>query len=136
MAARAPAEALSLDIPAHAAHLATARGFVGSVARHFGCPEESVEDLRLAVTEICTEALEGDASLDGIDLRAWADHGSLILEIAPRRGSGALGPPERSDADSVERRRALVSALFPDVETLERDGSPVARISAPCSERA
>lgn len=135
MAALAPADVLSLGIPAHAAHLATARGFVGSVARHFGCPEETVEDLRLAVTEICTEALEGDASLDGIDLRAWAEAGSLILEIAPRRGAGTPGPLERSDADSVERRRALIAALFPDVETLERDGGPVVRISAPRSER-
>src|ERR687892_1210056 len=46
-----------LEIPAQAAYVSTARLFVGAVARHFGVEEDSVEDLKLAVSEACNAAI-------------------------------------------------------------------------------
>src|SRR5919106_1993500 len=46
-----------LHIPPEAAYVSTARLFVGAVARHFGVEEDSVEDLKLAVSEACNAAI-------------------------------------------------------------------------------
>jgi anti-sigma regulatory factor (Ser/Thr protein kinase) len=46
-----------LEIPPEAAYVSTARLFVGAVGRHFGVDEDSVEDLKLAVSEACNAAI-------------------------------------------------------------------------------
>ncbi len=102
------------------------RSFVGAIGRSAGCPQETIDDLRLAVTEACGEALEQGASPDGIDLRIWLEGDRLMIEIEP------VGTFERDDEDSSEgvRRWALIQALFPDAARHDRDGGGVLRFTA------
>ena len=122
----APADHLSILIPPSPVHVASARAFVGAVGRHFGCSDEAVEDLRLAATEACSQALR-ESPGDPIELRAWLDDDSLRLEIEP---SGRFDRASDEDGDlSVDERLALIRSLFPDASFSERDGRPVLILS-------
>lgn len=122
----------ALHIPPDTTHVASARVFVGAIGRHVGCSEETVEDLRLAVTEACEQALQQDAAPTGIDLRTSFDGERLMVEIEP------CGSFERAGRDGVEvvGRWALIRALFPDAAIDVRDGSAVLRLAAPASPPA
>ncbi|HSD48369.1 MAG TPA: ATP-binding protein [Actinomycetota bacterium] len=136
MAGPTSAQVTRIHIPAAAEHIATVRAFIGAVARHSGCTEETVEDLRLAATETCAQALAEGTAPDGIDVRASLEAGDLVIEIEPAaRFVSPLAPADPLDPSSGERRRALVSALFPDVRILAPDdGSPSLRVAAPVED--
>ncbi len=55
----------SMHIPPNSKHVSSVRSFVGAIGRSAGCPQETIDDLRLAVTEACGEALEQGASPTG-----------------------------------------------------------------------
>ena len=57
----------TLAIPADPAYVGTVRYFAATIARHEGLPEELIDDLRLAVSEACAEAI--DCRGDRIDPR-------------------------------------------------------------------
>ena len=48
----------TLAIPADPAYVGTVRYFAATIARHEGLPEELIDDLRLAVSEACAEAID------------------------------------------------------------------------------
>lgn len=123
-----------IHVPAAAEHVATVRAFIGAVGRHFGCSEETVDDLRLAATETCAQAIEEGTAPDGFEVRASFEAGSFVLEIEPAaRFVPSPTPADPLDPSSGDRRRALVSALFPDVRILTADdGAPGLRITAAC----
>lgn len=50
-------EQIRLQIPSAPEHVVTARLVVGAVARQFGIEEETIEDLRVAVSEACNGAM-------------------------------------------------------------------------------
>lgn len=116
----------SMHIPSDTAHVASMRAFVGAIGRHSGCSDETIEDLRLAVTEACGQALEQDAAPDGIVLRTSVDGERLTVEIEP------TGSFDRSGRDGVEvvGRWALIRALFPDAVVEDQGGNAVLRLAA------
>ena len=115
----------SMHIPPDTAHVASIRAFVGAIGRHSGCSDETIEDLRFAVTEACGQALEQDAAPDGIVLRTSVDGERLTVEIEP------AGSFERTGRDGeVVGRWALIQALFPDAELQDQGGSAVLRLAA------
>jgi len=117
----------TMHIPPDAVHVASIRAFLGAVGRHLGCSDETIEDLRLAVTEACGQALEQGAAPDGVYLRASVEGGRLAVEIEP------AGTFERGELDGAEgvSRRELIRALFPDAGLEEREGRGVLRLTAP-----
>jgi len=109
------AETFDLDLPAAPEHLGTARAFVASLARGLGVSGELVEDLKLAVSEACTDALPGSRN---VRLRAVVEGRVLRFEIdAPGSSTVAAG----LDAVSAPARFDLVRSLFPDA-VIEHDG--------------
>ena len=114
----------SMHIPPETRHVASVRSFVGAIARSAGCSQETIEDLRLAVTEACGYALEHGAAPDGIDLQVWVEGGRLIVEVVP------VGTFGRADGAEGVPRWALIEALFPDAEHQVRDGTGVLRFTA------
>lgn len=101
-----------LEVPADAAFALTARQFVASLSRVLGADEATVDDLRLAASELVANAVETGA--DGpVALSLGRSDGSLRL-----RATGA-GPI--ADGEPVSRRR-LLESLF-DGATFGPDGT-------------
>ena len=107
---------ISLSIPADPGHIATVRSFAFAVARHESLPGETVEDLKLALSEIVASAIEDDVAREiSIVFESTDD----LLEVSVRRQDGPNHPPRSS---SELDRRSLMEALFPTIST-NRDGS-------------
>lgn len=121
-----------VHVPPETAHVATVRAFVGAIGRHVGCGDEAIEDLRLAATEACAQALEEGVAPNGIELRTWVDDGRLVLEIEPC-GSFEVAADGADAVSGRGTRRMLIEGLFPDAAFELREGRNVLRISAPTS---
>jgi anti-sigma regulatory factor (Ser/Thr protein kinase) len=103
-----PPEQLSLSVPTTTGHIGTVRNFVGSVGAHYGLTDEQIEDLKLAVSEICGNANESPA--DGrIVVRIAHNQTSLDVEVA---GIGRTVPDDENEAHAFRWR--LIDALIPD----------------------
>ncbi len=97
------ADVRSMHIPPDTRHVAAIRSFVGAVGRAAGCSQETIEDLRLAATEACAQALEQAAAPDGIDVRV----------------SGT-----RKDGSSSRSRRSAPRIRGPTTRPRVSDGGP------------
>ena len=118
----------SLELPPLAEHLGTARSFSAAVARHFGVSGEVVEDLKIAISEACIDAL-----VTGERLRVGAHEAGRALRFevsAPEHDDTA---PERDALDELgaPARIELIRALFADADTAASDGHRVVRFSVP-----
>ena len=90
---------MELEMPARWVYVGVARFAVASVARHAGLDEEKVEDLRIAVSEACANAVLGEDRDDGVARAVrirWHQRADrVILEISDD-GSHAIPDPEDS----------------------------------------
>jgi anti-sigma regulatory factor (Ser/Thr protein kinase) len=100
-----------LEIVPVGENVRTARLFGASIARHFKCDEEQVEDLKLALSEAVSRAFRNrPATMSSTPVRV----------TALKAGAGLTftidGPPgEAPPADSGEpTEEELIQALFPD----------------------
>jgi serine/threonine-protein kinase RsbW len=120
------AELVRLEIPAQPAFVGVARTVVTAVVTSVeGIPDERLEDLRIAVSEACTNAVEahqGDEVVQRVVLRCLLDDEVLEVRIEDSGGGFALGDlDERSLADpellAAERGWGiqLIRALVDDV---------------------
>ncbi|MEX2553484.1 MAG: ATP-binding protein [Actinomycetota bacterium] len=113
-----------LEIVPVGENIRTARLFGASIARHFRCDEEQVEDLKLALSEAVGRALR--------NLPA-ASMAATIRVTAVKAGSGLTfaieGPAiEDSEAPAAEpevepSEEELIMALFPDASFEGSGGS-------------
>ena len=106
----------SLEIPSDTAHILTARLFAGGVARSLELDDETADALRLALTEICSEAIERRSG-GRIVIEIEADAGRLRTTIV-------ANGPRSEDAHGEEGvdatyRRTLIEALAPDATFVE-----------------
>lgn len=108
-------ELLAIRIPPAAAHVASVRAFVGAVGRRLGCSEDAIDDLRLAATEACAQAIEEDVADGGIEVRTLVGDHYLLMEVKPS-GSFDRAPDGLADVPGRSTRRALIEGLFPDAE--------------------
>lgn len=122
--------AFSLDVPAEPLNLGTARTFASRVAVHFGCPDDTVLDLKLAVSEACTGWIvdaEGDERAVRVFVRPDIDH--LRVEVT---GSGQMGAAAPELESGGPTRLELIRSLFPDAEIAPSgDGGVAVRFSVP-----
>ncbi len=123
-------ERFTLELPADPAYVGTARIFASTLARHFEVSDETVEDLKLAVSEACSRALARDPG-DRLSIRVQRLDGRLLFEIEPAdvgRSDAAAATPTANELDrglSLE----LVGALFEDAEITATGGASVLRFS-------
>lgn len=122
--------AFSLDVPAEPLNLGTARTFASRVAAHFGCADDTVLDLKLAVSEACTgwiAVAQGDERVVRVFVRPDIDH--LRVEVT---GSGSIGAAAPGLEGGGPTRLELIRSLFPDAEVGPSDDGGVAvRFSVP-----
>jgi anti-sigma regulatory factor (Ser/Thr protein kinase) len=120
-----------LDVPSEPQNLGTARTFATRVASHFGCDDDTVLDLRLAVSEACTESMaspEPSESTIRVSLEPGADR--LRVEIT---GTGSFAGDDGYRLSAGEPTRLeLIRTLFPDaIVAPVKDGLHALRFSVP-----
>jgi anti-sigma regulatory factor (Ser/Thr protein kinase) len=129
------ADRLSLEIPADAAHMATARLFAAAVARHFAVDEELIPDVKLAVSEACAAGiLLGED--ETVRIAAVADGGRIRFEVTQPTGVEAAALQEPSATpdphQTAELGLEVIRALFEDADVVDDpDGGKVIRFAAP-----
>ena len=126
-----PTELVRLEIPALPAFVGVARVVVASVSTTVdGIDDDRLEDLRLAVSEACTNVVEahlGDGADQRVVLRCVLDADALEVHVEDS-GPRADGDPQRDGADGLEDgvERAwglqLIRALVDDVTYTRTDG--------------
>lgn len=114
----------ALEIPLDAAYFASVRLFTSSVARLYECDETSIEDLKLAVSEACANALAAKAR-DFIRINASAEGRVFSIDVEDG-GAAALKPvsgdeAEHASTDELARMLGLelIRSLFPDASVQE-----------------
>jgi anti-sigma regulatory factor (Ser/Thr protein kinase) len=116
-------EHVSLSVPTRTEHIATVRGFLGAAGAHYGLPQEKIEDLKLAVSEICGDATESSMT-DRIRVRIAQRDSSLDIQVS---GIGRAMSDEAPEGDATRGFRVrLIRALIPDaVVAPSEDGMAV-----------
>jgi serine/threonine-protein kinase RsbW len=102
---------LALSLPPRPELLTVARLFAASVARHLRCSEETVEDIKVAISEAVTNAIKAHreaATDEPIEILAQVGP-SLTYEVNDA-GSGVA--PEAMMQDDITPARGLVEGSF------------------------
>jgi anti-sigma regulatory factor (Ser/Thr protein kinase) len=98
--------------------------FAASAARLAGCSDETVEDVRLAVSEACTRAVqEAGASDELVSVDATIDGAGLEVVVT--------APIGRDDGFPDDPPVDLIRALFENAEDVEADGRRTVRFRVP-----
>lgn len=106
----------TLEIPAEAAYVSTARLFAGAVSRHFGVDEDAVDDLKLAVSEACNGAIryrETESANRPIRIDVTTDGASLVFELEDAIDPGSSGSGVNTEDMIRGLSIELIQALFP-----------------------
>ncbi len=130
---------VTLSIPCAPEYVGTARLTILGVAGRMGFTYDQVEDIRLAVGEACTNAIDravrggNGATPPPITIRSQVDAARLIIEIEDHAGRSASGTDVEAPAVEIERMDpqelgALLMEILVDevsVEPLAEGGTRV-----------
>ena len=131
---------VELEIPARAEFVALARLVVSSYAStSFGLPDDRIDDLKIAVSEACTNAIEahGEAETEERVLIRCQDETDRLEVLIEDRGSGfdpATIPehPPITDPNRLKFERGLgiplIRSLVDDVDIASSDEGTQVRI--------
>ncbi len=137
-------EVVELEIPARAEFVALARLVVSAIAASDSTlADERIDDLKLAVSEACTNAIEAHGAIDTDErvlVRCSADGGTVEVSIQDR--GGGFDPaqlpqhPPVTDPDRLKFERGLgiplIRALVDEVEfTSSGSGTAVRLLMRP-----
>jgi serine/threonine-protein kinase RsbW len=121
-------ESYILEIDPDPQLVPTARMFAATVARQLGCGEDSVLDVKIAVSEACTNAVQAhnkrgiskpitlriDEGPDGVTCEV-SDAG-LGMDVEPASPPEVFRRAAEEAADEPGMGVALIRALFPSAE--------------------
>ena len=103
---------VEIAIPPRSVYVGVVRLAVGSLARSAGLDEDRVDDLRIAVSEACTNAVlahEGAGSSDPVVVR-WDDRpDEIVIEV---QGTAATPEGPAEDSHGFSSRSVLSQALL------------------------
>ena len=116
----------TLRLPPLAEHLGTARSFAAAVARHYDVASETVEDLKIAISEGC---IDGLVTGEVLRVRAEETGRAVVFEVDSPDHDGTM--PERDALDELgtPARIELIRSLFPDSTVVAADGRRVIRFT-------
>ena len=133
-------EVVALEIPARAEFVALARLVVSALAATDSqLADERVDDLKIAVSEACTNAIEAHdavATPERVRLRCWSDDRGLEVSIEDRGPgfdpSDLPDHPPVTDPDRLKFERGLgiplIRALVDEVEFSSSDQGTAVRL--------
>jgi len=124
-----------------------ARMFAASVARHFGCDEDIVEDVKVAISEACTNSVKAHRDKghnEPIELFAHTDDGEIIFEVVDA-GGGIDTELQKAINESAATPAAglyegslglmLIRSLFPATEIIRNgDHGTTVRFVVPAGD--
>jgi serine/threonine-protein kinase RsbW len=134
------AKAVQLEIPAGAEYVALARLVVSALASaETELSDDRVDDLKIAVSEACTNAIEAHDALDTEErvlVECWADEERLEVRIEDRgTGFDVSNLPEHPPVTDPERLKferglgiPLIKALVDEVEFSSSDEGTAVRM--------
>lgn len=107
-----PTPELEIELPPRPEFVRVARHAVGALARLHEVPDDVVDDIKLAVSEACTQAIASAADGDGepLAVRAWAGADRMAIELADPTSTllrEVAGPPSDLDTEDLPFDRAL-----------------------------
>ena len=108
-----------ISIPPDAEYLRVARFAAADAATRVGLPLDAVDDVRLAVSELCALLIGSGTT---IEVRFEARAGAVVIE-----GRGAPGPGIHGE--NGELARVLVEAVVDDLHFDELEGAATFRFS-------
>jgi anti-sigma regulatory factor (Ser/Thr protein kinase) len=128
---------VELEIPPRSVYVGVVRLAVASLARAAGLDEETVDDLKIAVSEACANAVLGLESAGGdepIAITFSETEDALRLEVADRAPIPETADPQ--DSQGFDSRAtmslALLQSLVDDCRISPRsDGGTITRLSVP-----
>ncbi len=125
-----PERCYELEIPAKAQYVSLARLLASSIARSMLFPEEDVDDLKVAVSEMCTNAIvhsgNGTADKPPILVRYFAGEDYLRVEVSDRGPGFDIGcvlSRERTDLLEKGRGIPLIQCLVDEFRCDSQPGS-------------
>jgi anti-sigma regulatory factor (Ser/Thr protein kinase) len=112
-------ETLELQIPPEAEYVGTARLFLAAAGRHFELSEEAVADVKVAVSEVCADAIEAPGRAEPLKIVVRPRPMDLEVEVSPSEpgiepDEPVEPPPPEPPSFEHTLREPLVHALFPD----------------------
>jgi anti-sigma regulatory factor (Ser/Thr protein kinase) len=119
---------VELDIPPRTAYVRVVRLALSALARQAGLDEGQVDDLKIAVSEACANAVMAneEAGVDDPVSIVWTEEpGSLTVEISDRGRSDRLAASPFDSQDLSSRMSmsvALLQSLVDGCEFLPREG--------------
>jgi anti-sigma regulatory factor (Ser/Thr protein kinase) len=111
---------VTLSIPASSDEIATLRSFAYAVGRHHGLGDETIEDLKLALSEIAADGIEGGGTAIAVTVGGRPPAVEVAVEVP-----GASPNP----ADPAIDRGQIVRTLFPTVRVDHRPGAVLTTFS-------
>lgn len=117
---------VELEIPSKTFYVGVARLAVSTIARSSGIEEERVEDLKIAVSEACANAVlsnEQTGSTEPVGIAVAVTDDLFEIEIADRGPSYEAGLGEGSETwPRMSMSRALMASLVDDFRFEAREG--------------
>ncbi len=119
---------VELAIPSGSVYVGVARLAVASLAREAGLGEEAVDDLKIAVSEACANAVLSNQKVGAsspVDIGFERSQSAVIVSVADRGPVYEPTPADDFDTGSTEQRFAmsleLLSSLVDDCLIVPRD---------------
>jgi serine/threonine-protein kinase RsbW len=122
--------AVSLNIPPRSAYVGVVRLAVAALARSASLDEETVGDLRIAISEACANAVISNESAGGNEpvMIYWTEHPDRIIVEIGDRGEIYEGGSSHDSWDTgritprITMSVALLSSLVDECEFVPRAG--------------
>ena len=118
-----------LEIPSRSPYVGVVRLAVSALARTSGFTEEQVEDLKIAVSEACANAVivnEEAGTDDSVSVSYSDDGGRVVIEVGDRGQAEHATPDDAADSLGISSRlvmsMALVESLVDECEFSPREG--------------
>ena len=109
---------LDIQFPPRPEYVRTVRHAVAALARLHGVPEDVVEEIKLAVSEACTIAVNANAELaedEPVQVLAATEDSSIVIEVldrGPDPQRDVLGPPVDLDTEDLPFDKGLALPLI------------------------
>ncbi|HEY8340898.1 MAG TPA: ATP-binding protein [Egibacteraceae bacterium] len=114
---------VNLSLPRDARFVSLMRDVASTLMSHLGTPDESAQDILVAVSEACANAVRHATGSHGYDVSVHVGEDGCVIDVIDR-GPGLPAEPPRSEADldaEAGRGLLLMRALVDELQFIRED---------------